>query len=66
MVGIGVNLAATPIDDVNIEDTLLLAVEVGMLQDDLRVLGLIAQWIGVHHGRINADRLVRGDGDSIR
>ncbi|MDP7114584.1 MAG: hypothetical protein QGH45_21605 [Myxococcota bacterium] len=59
MVGLGMNFAARPLPDANIEDTLVFASEVGMLDHDLRVLGLLVQWIGVHHAHILADRLVR-------
>ena len=32
----------------------------GMESDDLRVLAVLTTWIGIHHPRINADRLLRG------
>ncbi len=59
MVGIGMNFAATPIPDANIEDTLLLAAEAGMIDGDLRVLGLLVHWLEVHQAYVNVDRLVR-------
>lgn len=59
MVGIGMNFASQPIRDANIEDTLLHGSEVGMIEDDLRVLGVLVQWLEAHHGYVNADRLVR-------
>ena len=59
MVGIGMNFAAEPRVDADIESTLLHASELGMLEGDLRVLSLLTTWVGVHHARVNADRLVR-------
>lgn len=59
LVGIGVQLAAAPAADPNIEDTLMAASIEGMERDDLRVLALLVQWLGVHHQWVNADRLVR-------
>lgn len=59
MVGIGMNFAAAPMKDPNIEDTLLAASVEGMEHDDLRVLAVLVTWLGVHHSRINADRLIR-------
>ena len=59
MVGIGMNFAADATPDANIEDTLLFASEVGMLEGDLRVLGILVQWLEAHQEHINADRLVR-------
>lgn len=59
MVGIGMNFAAEPRVDADIESTLLHASELGMLEGDLRVLSLLTTWLGVHHARVNADRLVR-------
>jgi hypothetical protein len=58
MVGIGMNLGASPGDpDANIEDTLLYASEEGMEKNDLRVLAVLVTWLGVHAARVNADRL---------
>jgi len=59
MVGIGMRFAAAPNRHANIEDTLIHASEVGMGEDDLRVLSVLTTWFGVHHARVNADRLVR-------
>lgn len=59
MVGIGMNFAAAPVRDANLEDTLLAAAEAGMLDGDLRVLGLLVHWLEVHRACVNADRLVR-------
>jgi len=59
MVGIGMNFAAEPAPEPNIEDTLLAASVEGMDADDLRVLAVLVTWLGVHHPWINADRLVR-------
>jgi hypothetical protein len=57
LVGIGVNIAATPSRNPNIEDVLLAASIEGLERDDLRVLALLVTWIGVHSSWINADRL---------
>src|SRR5664280_335586 len=59
MVGIGVGFAATAALQPNIEDTLLAASIEGMEKDDLRVLSALTTWLGVHHQRVNADRLIR-------
>ncbi len=59
MAGIGMNFAASPIENPNIEDTLLAASREGMDNDDLRVLSILVNWLGTHHPWINADRLVR-------
>jgi hypothetical protein len=59
MVGIGMNFAAEPRVDADIESTLLHASEVGMVEGDLRVLSVLTTWMGVHHARVNADRFVR-------
>jgi hypothetical protein len=57
MVGIGMNFAAAPQPDANIEDTLLAASIEGLERDDLRVLAILVSWIEVHGTAINADRL---------
>ena len=59
LTGLGMNLAAAPLLGANIEDTLVFASELGLIDGDLRVLGLLVQWIELHHAHINADRLVR-------
>lgn len=58
MVGIGMELAAAPMRDANIEDTLLSASIAAMRDDDLRVLAILATWFGVHAAWVNADRLI--------
>ena len=59
MVGIGMNFAAKPTRDAPIEETLVHASEVGMVEHDHRVLAVLTTWLGIHHGYVNADRLVR-------
>ena len=59
MVGIGMNFAAKPEASADIESTLLHASALGMDEGDLRVLAVLTTWLGVHHMRLNADRLVR-------
>jgi hypothetical protein len=59
MVGIGMNFAAHPRVDADIEATLVHASACGMVDGDLRVLSVLTTWLGVHHAHVNADRLVR-------
>jgi len=59
MVGIGMNFATKGNPSAPIEETLVHASAVGMDGDDLRVLAVLTTWVGVHHGYVNADRLVR-------
>ena len=59
LAGIGMNLAAAPRPDANLEDSILAASELGMVQGDLRVLGLLCLWLELHHSCLNADRLVK-------
>lgn len=59
MVGIGLNFAAEPEVDADIESTLVFASVAGMDEDDLRVLSVLTTWLGVHHAHVNVDRLVR-------
>lgn len=59
MTGVGMNFAAPPNGDAPIEPTLVFASALGMDDHDLRVLSVLTTWLGVHHGRVNADRLVR-------
>jgi hypothetical protein len=59
MVGIGMNFAAPPALDVNIEDTLLAASLEGMERDDFRTLAVLTTWLGVHVAHVNADRLIK-------
>ena len=58
MVGIGMLFAARPTPHADIEDTLISASSAGM-SGDLRVLSVLATWIGVHSAFINVDRLFR-------
>lgn len=59
MVGIGMVFTATPDPFANLEDTVLAASVLGAEEGDLRVLSVLVTWLEVHHGRLNADRLVR-------
>lgn len=59
MAGIGLGIAAVPDPDAEIESTLVDASAAGMDESDFRVLSILTTWLGVHHQRINADRLVR-------
>jgi hypothetical protein len=59
MVGIGLNFAARPAENPNIEDTLIAASREAMDGDDLRVFSILITWLDVHHPWINADRLYR-------
>lgn len=59
MVGIGMLFAASPERDADIEDTLSGAPGEGLERDDLRVLSALVTWLGVHHARVKADKLVR-------
>lgn len=59
MVGIGMNFAGDATPCPNIEDTLIFASDVGMVEGDLRVLGVLVQWIEVHQAHVNAERLTR-------
>ncbi len=59
MVGVGMNFGGTPNVWAPIEDTLVHASALGMDDDDLRVLAVLTTWLGVHHARLNADRLLR-------
>ncbi|MCG5055451.1 MAG: hypothetical protein KA712_20995 [Myxococcales bacterium] len=59
MVAIGMNFAGKAAADADIERTLLYASALGMDDGDLRVLAVLTTWLGVHHGHVNADQLVR-------
>ena len=59
MVGIGMNFAAPPVLEPNIEDTILFASIEGIEKYDLRVLAVLLTWIGIHVAWVNADRLTR-------
>lgn len=57
LVGIGMNFAAPPVHDPNIEDSILFASIEGMEKQDLRVLAMLVTWFGIHAPWVNADRL---------
>ncbi len=57
MVGIGMGFAAAAAVEPNIEDTLFFASVEAMEGHDLRVLGVLVTWFGVHARWVNADRL---------
>lgn len=59
MVGIGMNFDAEATPEPNIEDTVVAASLEAMERDDLRVLDILVTWLEVHHGCLNADRLLR-------
>jgi hypothetical protein len=59
MVGIGMNFAASPVLDANIEDTILFASIEGVEKHDLRVLAVLVTWFGMHASWVNADRLTK-------
>lgn len=59
LAGIGMRFAAMPDWNANIEDTLVSASVEGMENDDLRVLAVLVEWLGIHHAWVNADRLTR-------
>jgi len=63
MAGMGLQFAAEPEVDADIEQTLVHASEVGMDDGDLRVLAILTTWLGIHHARVNVDRLVRAISD---
>lgn len=70
MAGIGMNFAAKPDHDANIEDALYFASIEGMERDDLRTLAVLVTWLETHARWINADRLYRliahHDSDRVR
>ena len=57
MVGIGMNFAAKPARDPNIEDTLLHASADAIQKPDLRTLAMLVTWFGIHSSWVNVDRL---------
>jgi hypothetical protein len=57
MAGVGMNIAAAPAPDPNLEDTLYFASEDGLLRDDLRALSVLTTWLAVHGERLDAARL---------
>ena len=59
MVGIGMNFAAPAARDPNIEDTLLFASMEGVENDDLRVVGALVTWFGIHASWVSVDRMTR-------
>ena len=59
MAGIGMNFAAEATPEPNIEDTVVAASLEAMERDDLRVLDILVTWLEIHHGCLNADRLLR-------
>jgi hypothetical protein len=59
MTGIGMNFPGSPLNDANIEDTLLFASVEGVEKGDLRVAATLVNWFGIHASWVNADRLTR-------
>lgn len=59
MVSIGMRFAARADVEANVEDTLYFASVEGIDQGDLRVLAVLVTWFGVHHARVNVDRLTK-------
>lgn len=57
MVGIGMNFAAPPAPNPNIEDTLLAASVEGLDHEDFRVLSVLVSWLDIHAAWVNADRM---------
>lgn len=57
MVGIGMNFAAPPAPNPNIEDTLLAASVEGLDHEDFRVLSVLVSWLDIHAAWINVDRM---------
>jgi hypothetical protein len=57
MVGSGMNFAARPAQDPNIEDTLLFASADAIEKPDLRTLAVLVTWFGVHSCWLSVDRL---------
>jgi hypothetical protein len=59
MTGVGMDFAAEPDPHAPIEETLVHASSLAMDDADLRVLAVLTTWVGIHHGHVNADRLIR-------
>lgn len=59
LIGLGMAFEGEPDPAADIEHSLVEASEAGMDGDDLRVLSVLTTWLGVHHGHVHADRLVR-------
>jgi hypothetical protein len=57
--GLGANLAIEPAPNGPIEETLVAVSVLGMEEDDLRLLSLLADWIDHHGAYLYADRLFR-------
>ena len=57
--GLGANLAVVPETDAPIEETLVAVSLLGMEEDDLRLLSLLAHWLELHRAHLHAERLVR-------
>lgn len=59
MTAIGMRFAAAPAAEANVEDTIYFASVAGVDDGDLRVLAVLVTWFGVHHPRVNVDRLTK-------
>jgi hypothetical protein len=59
MRGIGMNFAVSGEPYPALEDVLFFASQLGMENNDFRVLNVLCKWIEVHAAWINADRLTR-------
>ena len=59
MTGIGMNFAAHPDWTVNIEDTLMQASQLAMINHDYRVFDVLVTWLETHAAWINVNRLTR-------
>jgi hypothetical protein len=59
MSSVGMNFATKHSVDADIEETLVHASSLGLDDGDLRVLSVLTTWMGLHHGHVNADRLIR-------
>jgi hypothetical protein len=57
--GLGANLAIEPAPNGPIEETLVAVSVLGMEEDDLRLLSLLADWLDHHRSYLYADRLFR-------
>ncbi|MBC7419115.1 MAG: hypothetical protein H7328_00155 [Bdellovibrio sp.] len=58
MASIGFLVTALPSNNPNIENTII-AVSIEGLNGDLRSLSLLVNWLEIHRGAINADRLIK-------
>jgi hypothetical protein len=62
MAGIGMEFAASTrveAPEPNIEDTIFFASLEAVNGSDLRIAAMLVSWFGVHHERVNADRLIK-------